>query len=439
MAIFEAKNVYSYSVDDKVILYSPIARRYLLINDEQMNRYMQSGEYEELFAKLQQYTPLSKQRKVKHPEDYTLLTVLPNNICNFTCSYCYSAAGRNNSKIEQDKLHTAVDFFIDSKPDGFSRLLTISFMGGGEPFLSWDIVSTCIEYAISKALERNFRLILRIITNGSILNEAMLDFLSQHNVWISVSFEILPDIQNSQRKNYDIVRRNINKLIEKGIPVQLNSTITPANVAMLTQMMETLNRDYPVVKNVMFEPVVSRDIFPTPMDMRKFYKKYLEQFVKSLYLADDMGIELTSFAYLRTIYPLERACPGELCITADGFFSGCYCVATDKEELFDKTYYGKILGGKIVFERDRFDRLVSENVYSKAECADCRVKWNCGGGCFHQYNSYNKAYQDEICLFTKQFIGALIEYKVKKYYYKKFRVRLENALYFPEPIIFNEE
>lgn len=439
MRELNVRNIYAYPIEKNFILYSPIARRYLLATDSQINDYLTNGSFEDSFSKLSQYVPLSEQRKVRTPEDYTLLTVLPNNACNFSCSYCYSAAGRNNSYLSLEKLLVAINFLIDSKPDGFNRVLTIAFMGGGEPFLSWDVMSAGIIHAKNRSSKRNIRLNLRIITNGSILTEKMLEFLALHHIPVSVSFEILPKIQNLQRKNYETVNGNIHRLINHEIPIQLNSTITPANVELMPQMIEVLKADYPAVKNVMFEPVTSQEMFSSISAIHDFYQAYLQQFMIAMQLADEAGIALTSFAYLRTIYPLERACPGELCITADGCFTGCYCIATNTEPLFDKTYYGEVTGGKIVFNMHKYNELISENVYTKDECKDCQVKWNCGGGCFHQYNSYSEVYRKEVCFFTRQFVETLVKYKVSKYYYQRFGTHLEEITCLPSPILFNEE
>lgn len=419
--------------DEQVILYSPIARRYAVLTEGQLDEFLLDNAYADIFASLADYIPLEQQRKVRRPEDYTLLTILPNNVCNFTCSYCYSAAGRNGSKLLTDNLITAIDFFIDSKPDGFNRTLTISFMGGGEPMLSWECVTKGVVYARQKALQRGFKLNLRIITNGSIVNEEIIEFLKLHHIEVSVSFEIIPEIQNLQRKNYDVVRNNIQRMLEWGIPVQINSTITPANVERMEEMIHIMHTQYASIKNAMFEPVVAQDMFASPGEMRVFYEKYIEHFCTSLKLADQYGIALTSFAYLRTVFPLERACPGELCLTADGDITGCYCVATSNEPLFELTKYGHITNGQIVFDRDKFQKLISDNVYSKQECQSCQVRWNCGGGCFHQYKTYTKPYQEEVCRFTKLFVEHIVRYKAGKFMRIKFGDNIPEM-----PIVINE-
>lgn len=415
---------------DKWIFYSPIARRYAVASVDQLQNFISHGKYPDVFGRLIDYVPIHQQTKVRSPQDYTLLTVLPNNVCNFTCSYCYSAHGRGTSRLEWDQLKVAIDFFMDSKPQGFNRQLTISYMGGGEPMLSWEVVKKGIIYAERRAGERGLKLQYRIITNGSILNDEILEFLSEHQVAVSVSFEVLPEIQDKQRGSFSLVSAHILRLIQRGIDVQINSTITPDNVARMTEMINVLHDNYPQVKNVMFEPVTGQELFSSTLEMRQFYDTYVDQFLSCLRLADTFGLALTSFAYLRTIFPLERACPGELCITADGYFTGCYCVSSPKERLFSQTCYGRVDHDNVVFDMERYQALKAHDVYERGECQDCEVKWNCGGGCYYQFASYSDSYRSEVCRFTKLFVETLVRYKVE--------YRLSHKMAGDEPILLNE-
>lgn len=411
---FEKNDIYFYDWNGHIILYSPISRKYVVADRSHIDDFLNNGKFSEIFSVLADYVPIEKQHRVRKPGDYTLLTVLPNNTCNFNCSYCYSAAGRNGSVLSIDKLKTAIDYFFDSKPSDFKKGLTISFMGGGEPFLSWQTLEDGIIHAEEKALEKSLKTNIRIITNGSILDESKIEFIKRHEVEISVSFEILEHIQNSQRKNYSLVRENIKRLISNNIPVQLNATVTPANVLLIEEMMQRIVHDFPEIRNAMFEPVTAEELFAAPHDLHNFYNAYIDGFIKARTLGDRHKVELTSFAYLRTVFPLVRACPGELCITADGDFTGCYCVATDREALFDKTKYGTVKDGSVFFDMEKYNSLICNDVHTKDKCRDCIVKWNCGGGCFHQFHTYHDEYLDEVCVFTRNFVEAIVKYKVNK-------------------------
>lgn len=425
-------NIIKYKFREYGVFYSPIGRCYVVATDEQFGEFRNENSYNEIFSRLVDYVPIDQQRKVRAPKDYTLLTILPNNMCNFSCSYCYSALGRNNDQLSTLHLKKAIDYFFESKGKGFDRPLTISFMGGGEPMLSWDVVKYGILYARQLSQSNGVKLNIRIITNGSILSEEHLQLIKEQDIEVSVSFEIIPEIQALQRKHNEIVTTNIKRLVDFGIPVQLNATITPINVCRMTEMIEIVHQNYSAVKNIMFEPVVAEKMFATPTDMRQFYQQYIEGFVQGRILADKYNIALTSFAYLRTIFPLERACPGEFCVTAKGDITGCYCVDSERMQLFEMTKYGSI-NDDIFFDESKYANLINNNVYSKPECAECEVRWNCGGGCFHQYNTYSKPYRDEVCKFTKDFVKRIVEYKVNK------MLQYDNCSEVKQPIYFKEK
>ena len=352
---------------------------------------------------------LKKERKVYEPEDYPLLTVLPNNVCNFSCPYCYSIQGRNGAHLDPSRLLSMVKWFVAVKPDHFSQPLTISYMGGGEPMLSWGEIKEAIVYAEQATLQRGFELTQRIITNGSILDDEQIGFLHVHKIHVSVSFEILEDVQNRQRRHYSEVERNIHKLLAKGIPVEINATITPINAGRQVEMITLLHERYPEVHGAMFEPVTGMSLFDSPDTMDAFYDTYLDQFLKSREMARKWGISLTSFPFLRTVFPLDRACAGELCITADGNLTGCYCISSPKEKLFPRTVYGKVTDeGEVQIDREQYHRLMDVNVYAKPQCAGCTAKWHCGGGCFYQMESYTQPYRDAVCRFTRRFVEKLV-------------------------------
>lgn len=426
-------NIYKYHYNnDRIILYSPIARKYVLATEKHLSDFLEFGLYYDTINKLTDYVPLNFQKKVCNPSDYVLLTVLPNNICNFNCSYCYSAQGRNGAKLAFEKLKVAIDYFFETKTADDKRTLTISFMGGGEPMLSWECIRHAIIYSREKSEILNKKLRLRIITNGSIIDNEMINFIISKKVDLSVSFEIIEKIQNIQRKNYKLVYGNIKKMIESGIDVQINSTITPANVTLMTEMIEVIHIHFPQISNVMFEPVVGEGLFNTPDEMADFYDKYIDGFISSRKIADNYGISITSFAYLRTVFPLERACPGEFCVTADGDITGCYCVSTKNDPLFNKTKYGTIDKGEIKFNMENYHNLMDVNVYKKDKCSSCEVKWNCGGGCFHQFSNYSESYQNVVCDFTRKFVKQLVKYKIDKFL-------KTNNQEIVLPILFNEK
>lgn len=405
--------VYHNNTDNDVILYSPLARKQERIGEELYEEICSLETPPDFLKHLVDYVPFDERPHVNSPEDYTLLTVLPNNRCNFSCSYCYSASCRNATSMDIGMLRCGIEYFVKSKRDRpLRRNLSISYMGGGEPMLSWNIIKDSIEFAERLAVEESIVISFRIITNGSILSEEQLDFIKKHKIGLSISFEVLEDIQNLQRKHFEIVDNNLRLALQHGIETQLNVTVTPYNVNRIEETYHQMRNRYPEVRHAMFEPVCAQNMFPSPKDMEGFYDAYIAGFMSILALGMTDGVEITSFPYLRTVFPLKRACPGEFCITAEGNLTGCYCVSTDDHPLFDKTLYGRVCRDKVVIDKDVFTDLLTYNVNSRDECRECTARWNCGGGCFHQFQSHDEPFRKKICNFTRKFVEEIIKFRV---------------------------
>ena len=107
--------VYPGRTPDEKVLLAPLARRQTVVKTAWLDAVKDLAEPPAEMRPLTDYIPFGDRPHVSAPDDYTLLTVLPNNRCNFDCSYCYSAGSRNTAEIEPDVLRTAIDYFIDTK------------------------------------------------------------------------------------------------------------------------------------------------------------------------------------------------------------------------------------------------------------------------------------------------------------------------------------
>lgn len=406
--------VYEGDTPEQIILHSPLARRQECVDRDYYESIRWLEEAPGDLSSLVDYIPFDRRPCVQTPADYTLLTVLPNNRCNFNCSYCYSAGCRNSEQLDISKLKKCIDYFFETKRSRPSRrALSISFMGGGEPMLSWQTVKEAIEYAESKSRVEGLTVSFRIISNGSLLSDGQIEFIKAHNIGMSISFEVLEDIQNLQRKNYQTVRKNLLTLLGREIDTQLNVTVTPHNVLRMVETYLEMRHLYPAVKHAMFEPVTAQEMFSSATEMAEFYKNYTRGFMDIHARGRSDGVEITSFPYLRTVFPLKRACPGEFCITAEGNLTGCYCVSTPDHPLFPLTNYGVVKPDSISFDLENYHRLLTCDVSVKPECKNCSARWNCGGGCYHLFNSYDKEYRDAVCDFTRQFVYEIVKFRLR--------------------------
>lgn len=345
--------------------------------------------------------------KIEQVDDIQKMSILPNHTCNFSCSYCYSAKGRANVVLEKEKLKLGLDYFIN--PERLKeRYLTISFIGGGEPLLSWDLVKYGIEYAYNLAEKHGFKLVITLISNGSVMNNEIIDCLKTYHVLPDISFDILEDIQNKQRKNYNKVFDSIKLLCDNNLTPSINATITPDTVNRLVEMFEQVLLNFPKVKDMVFEPVVSPDLFQTAGDLRAFYCSFIENFLHVRKLAESAGKNITCRIYKNIDSVIDRGCPSKFTLTPQGDISICYCTSSPNEQYYEKRTYGSIGKTSLHIDAQKFEAIHNINVHHYEKCTDCFAKWHCGGGCMCPNDLYTEPFLDEICVFTKSLVKAVL-------------------------------
>lgn len=431
MSILSQNNIYKLSLvkelgrNDLWMLYAPVAGNMLIAStaecsliEDAISHGAQDADLQEIVNSLTIGEPASQRdSKVNNVNEFLLMYILPNYICNFSCSYCFSAKGRSNKSLKKEHLKAALDYFIDSKRVSSSRL-AISYLGGGEPTISWDIVKFGLEYGAQRAKEHNIELMTTIVTNGSRITDEMVETFSKYNVMARVSFEILEQIQNKQRGQYQNVCRGIDKLATCSTPAMVRAMITPENVALMPTMIEELHERFPHIKSALFDPITSSATFCDVETTREFYDSYYEKFLEARLLASSYGIDLGNAPLRNLNMVVERFCTGEFCLTPEGTITVCHQISSPNEYNYNDYIYAHIDDcNNLYVDDDKFHKLISDNtIYTNPKCSNCFVKWNCGGGCMMQNNQYSPEILDVICDFTRRFSKTLLFERLKEQY-----------------------
>lgn len=326
------------------------------------------------------------------------LIFLPNFDCNFRCSYCYAGQSHSKTRLSLEKMKLAVDHFFEKLPKRGS-IAKISFVGGGEPMLAWNDIKHILDYASCKADDVNKKAAFCFITNGSILTNEILDILKKHNVFIRVSFEIIPEIQEMQRGNYSIVSRNIKTLCRNNIKVAVRSIITENNVERMNEMIDMCRREYPTINRLNFEPVASSNL------NQDFYDAYILNFFDAMDNAESHNIMLNSILNRIANDCSTTFCPGDFCITPDGAITICHRVAANNDALFDKYVYGELSETRIMIDDAKYRMLQeSRRKYWKEFCISCFARYNCGGGCSYLKDTLTERQFEAHCNFVRKFL-----------------------------------
>lgn len=414
--ILEAQDLFilEHETDGKVLLYAPLADSCLYVNDEQIDGLVKAcmdyeaadEEYRAAFNTLTDVIPVSERDShIRNVGDFLNLSILPNNKCNFSCSYCYSASGRSSRQIGWSQVKGMMEWFFSNERrpvDG--QKLHVTFYGGGEPLLSWeDVIRPAFDWLFE--LKQNPvapRFNITLITNGSLLPDGFMEYCRKLSIDLVCSFEILEDVQNSQRRHFSLVTSNIQVMMQNGIIPAFNSVVTPVNVDRQVEMVNVVVSHFNGVRYLSFEPVI--EVVPKE-GRRDFYDKFILNFQKARTVASGHGISLTCSALRNVDVTVDRYCAGELALVADGSLSVCPCVSSSEEEDFLDYIYGNVsCEGVVDINLPRLHELLSHDLYRQPWCQNCFAKWNCGGGCARLAEKRGMTPDLDFCHFMRSFI-----------------------------------
>lgn len=158
---------------------------------------------------------------------YNHLNVLVLNVtekCNLKCKYCFYVAENRLKRKHSSKssnfniIQRTIDFFIQ-RTNKIGKKPSICFYGG-EPLIRFDLIKKSVDY-VRNSLGN--KVILTMTTNGTRLNDKIINYLIDHNVGIVFSLDGPAAIHNKNRifKNgkgsFNIVYNNILKIYKKDI------------------------------------------------------------------------------------------------------------------------------------------------------------------------------------------------------------------------------
>lgn len=334
--------------------------------------------------------------------DFRNLTLLPTNRCNFSCSYCYSRAGRSSDIIPFDAVKTIIEWFAANCGKAYEPL-HVTIYGGGEPMLCWDeIVRPSLDLIGKLNAYNDKKINVTLITNGSIIPKDFIVYLKAYNIDLVVSFEVVKDLQNQYRRNYDRIAGNLRLLADAGLSPRINAVVTPESVKRLKEIIECLHHNFPFIDYISLEPENENNL------SAQFYDSFIQSFFEAYTLAKEYGITATCSTLRNCDVTVDRYCAGELAMTATGKLTLCPCISTESQPDFDRWSYGTVCDGMVKIDYERLQSLLKINLDTMPQCNDCFAKYNCGGGCLNRYINNGYSPDENYCTFMKNFLKLII-------------------------------
>ena len=414
------------SLVNREIMYSPLRGTAFMVDSNTASHLMSGNSDNRLVDDISQKLSPINYELLQHvdisvKEISQNLVILLSNSCNLGCKYCYAQYEREQGFLSKKKIENIINFAFRLNENS-SDIVSISFLGGGEPTLNWDLLVWAIEYAKQQAEVYGIKLRIGFPTNATLLNAEKIDFLVKNNVEVGVSFELIPEIQNEQRpfahsnlSSYDIVKRNVYLLNEKGIQTRFRSTITPQYVHRMQDMVKNVVAEFPFIKKIHFEPVYPLlESETVSFDIELFYEQFIDNFMCARRIGDSYNLIITTAATntLGKIKP--RYCRGELCITPQGDLVICHRSSSEKDVRYNKFRYGTVSDKCVVVDDIQFQK-VNELLNKKAvQCNECFSKWHCSGMCLSNREMYTTQQFQAYCSYIKKIQPRYIEYMIQK-------------------------
>lgn len=298
--------------------------------------------------------------------------------CNLKCSYCYEGSKKNKSYMSEATLERALDFIAKNNlPNDPIDLLLL----GGEPLLNKKILFKTIDIINHKYPEIKHLFRYQMTTNGILLDDNTLKFIEDNQIELSISIDGDRETHNLNRKSingkdvYDIIFRNMQKLLQRQMPFSVRMTATANNVHLLSH-----NVRY-------FYELGIRKINIGMDELGDWDKKSLQVLDQQLELLDTYYLEyfandedavlnlydykLSTFIFKRRPVYCSAGSKEHLVINSKGEFYPCGYVAN--EPLWEE---GSVFTS---FKRKEFLSTVRTHVKKVSSCIDCDIAFTCCG------------------------------------------------------------
>jgi uncharacterized protein len=174
------------------------------------------------------------------PADFPLQTLVMNltNQCNLSCTYCYEfgedkvATPEGKEKfMDFETAKTSVKMLLDQSAG--RQAVHITFFGG-ETLMNFPLLKSVVAYATEQAAAQGRTIDFSLTTNGTLLTPAIIQFLSDNNIGVTVSMDGPPELHDklrvfaNGRGSYDIIAPRVKALIQghRTRPITARVTLT---------------------------------------------------------------------------------------------------------------------------------------------------------------------------------------------------------------------
>ncbi len=342
------------------------------------------------------------------PKISTVEMVLTTD-CNLRCMYCYMHKEKQSMSV--DMFMRSLDTIYDDMEDNFSMTLF-----GGEPLLNLDCV-----YAIPSFKEK-YKKCGRVVlvTNGLLLTDDIMQFLQEHDIGISFSWDGTIDNQNKTRPlaNHSLLTedkaQSIFALLHKYKKFGVKAMVDNNNVKdIVTNAVYFKNNNFNYIDlsivrdNIWFK----EDIEEFENQLKLLYDLYIqEEWGKQNIYIGLFGLPVIDYLVGVDGTSREYSCfAGNkgLAIMPNGDIYPCARFGTNKQMLLGDIYNGMHTNSKQLNSRTVMCS-AKKKQYLSTSCGNCSINFFCFLGCV-----YSQWYENDTALMPIKSICLLYKLMFK--------------------------
>jgi uncharacterized protein len=155
--------------------------------------------------------------------------LLLTNSCNMRCGYCI-ARNLPGPPMTREIGRKALDMFVFLAQGAKSLEITFT---GGEPLLEFSLLEELTGYAHERAHEAGMEVSFVLKTNGTILTQAIVDYMRGHCIKVVVSIDGTPAAHDKYRRTaggrgtHKVVSGNLLEFMHDGVSCVASVTVHP--------------------------------------------------------------------------------------------------------------------------------------------------------------------------------------------------------------------
>lgn len=395
--------VFSIPLDDaRLLVYAPLKGMAFIANPALINAILDNFQQPPATAENENAClQVLRQKGFFEPEPYPsdeytdrgvcydAAILFLTNCCNLRCTYCYASSGDHAPVLMTWEIaKAAIEQVVDAVVKRNSHEFTLGFHGGGEPTLNWEILTRAAEYARRLCGQNGLELQLCGSFNGY-WTEPVRQYIIANFTDISISFDGLPQVQNSQRpavgqkESFDRVSETLSELDRAQRPYGLRMTVTNDSIALLPESVAFICKNFQP-RRIQVEPVFLQGRAREFSHQKTDPGFFISQFIAAYRLAAAQGIELF-YSGARPDLLTQRFCLAAcraLIVTTEGEITVCFEAFGREHPLSNGFIVGSYQGnGAFSVDPKKLDRHFCRQVQEIAHCNDCFCRWHCAGDC----------------------------------------------------------